>query len=159
MTKKKQPLLKVIEHNWGLIGPGDWRTVTWLVYHDGSYEVVSSFNPIINDSEELMGMINRRERPKLVKKQSTGIMEEDAFTILREALMAEPWRDPTLDVHACDGVAWEIESYRADGSIEKSSGKLDYIYGHRVLETIVSLLPGDGDYYDSSAFISVRKKD
>ena len=79
MTKKKQPLLKVIEHNWGLIGPGDWRTVTWLVYHDGSYEVVSSFNPIINDSEELMGMINRRERPKLVKKQSTGIMEEDAI--------------------------------------------------------------------------------
>jgi len=121
--------------------------------------VVSAFNPIIDDREELMRMQNRREWPKLVKKQSTGIMEEDTFTKLREALMAEPWRDPTLDVHACDGVAWEIESYRADGSIEKSSGKLGYIYGHRVLESIVSLLPGDDDYYDSSAFISVRKKD
>ena len=159
MTKKKQPLLKAIEHNWGLIGPGDWRTVTWLVFHDGSYEVVSSFNPIIDDHEEHMRMLNRSGRPKLVKKQSTGIMEKDAFAKLREALMAEPWRDPALDVHACDGVAWEIESYRADGGIEKSSGKLDYIYGHRALETIVSLLPGDGDYYHSSAYISVRKKD
>lgn len=34
----------------------------------------------------------------------------------------------------------------------------DYIYGHRVLETIVSLLPDDGNLYDSSAFISVSKK-
>ena len=63
-----------------------------------------------------------------------------------------------MDVHACDGVAWEIESYREDGSVENTSGKLDYIYGHRVLETIVSLLPDDGNLYDSSAFISVSKK-
>ena len=47
---------------------------------------------------------------------------------------------------------------REDGSVENTSGKLDYIYGHRVLETIVSLLPDDGNLYDSSAFISVSKK-
>lgn len=80
MTKKKQPLLKAVEHNWGLIGPGDWRTVTWRVFHDGSYAVVSTFNPIINDREELTQMLNRRGKPKLIKKQRTGIMEEDAFT-------------------------------------------------------------------------------
>ena len=64
--------------------------------------------------------------------------------------MCEPWRDPTPDVYVCDGVAWEIESYNEDGSIDKSSGKLGYIYGHSVLETIVNLLPSDGTQNSSS---------
>ena len=56
-----------------------------------------------------------------------------------------------------DPFAWELEAYREDGSIEKTSGKLGYIYGDRVLETIVSLLPQDGNHYDSSAFISINR--
>ena len=100
----------------------------------------------------------RNEQPKPVKKKTTGKLADDVISKLRESIKCEPWRDPSLDVHACDGVAWEIESYREDGSVENTSGKLDYIYGHRVLETIVSLLPDDGNLYDSSAFISVSKK-
>ena len=38
MANKKQPLLKAVEHNWGLTGPGDWSEVRWLVLYDGSYE-------------------------------------------------------------------------------------------------------------------------
>ena len=42
-----------------------------------------------------------------------------------------------------DEAACQIESYRD----EKTSGKLGYIHGHKILETIVSLLPSDGRYY------------
>ena len=51
-----------------------------------------------------------------------------------------------------------MKSYRDDGSIDQTSGKLDYIYGHKNLEMIVSLLPSDGGVYDNSAFVSVEKK-
>ena len=87
------------------------------------------------------------------------MMDGAVFAKLQEALKPEPWRDPAIDVFACDGVAWKIESYKEDGSVEKTSGKMGYIYGHSVLETIVDLLPADGALYDSSAFISVGKKE
>ena len=138
------------------MGPGDWNTVTWLIYNDGSYDIISAFNPTMED-KDIVEIFNSNERPKLVEKKTTGAMGQDAYLRLCEAIKSDPWRDPTLDVHACDGVAWELEAYSEDGSIEKTSGKLGYIYGHRVLETIVSLLPQDENLYDSSAFISVNR--
>lgn len=91
----------------------------------------------------------------LLKKEMNRL--SDDFLKLCEAIKIAPWRDPTLDVHACDGVAWKLEAYDKDGSIDKTSGTLGYIYGNRVLETIVSLLPQDGNLYDSSAFISINR--
>ncbi len=155
MADKKQLLLKAVEHNWGLMGPGDWSEVKWCVFYDGSYEVITTFNPSFEDYDHVW---ERNERPKPVKKKTTGKITYEAFSKLQEAIKCEPWRDPSLDVHACDGVAWEIESYREDGGIENTSGKLDYIYGHRILETIVSLLPNDGNLFDNNAFISVSRK-
>ena len=159
MAKKKSPLLKAVKHNWGLMGPGDWNEVKWLIFPDGTYEVVTTFIPSFRAYEEIEEMLKRHERPKPVKKITTGKLADEVLSKLQEAIKCEPWRDPSLVVHACDGVAWEIESYRDEGSIEKTSGNLDYIYGHRVLETIVSLLPSDDGIYSSSAFISISKKD
>ena len=149
---KKTLFLKAVEHNWGLAGPGDWNTVTWLIYHDASYDIISAFNPSLEDAE-----IDESFLPKLVEKKVAGAMESDDFSKLCEAIKIDPWRDPSLDVHACDGVAWKLEAYREDGSIEKTSGKLGYIYGDRVLKTIVSMLPKDENLYDSSAFISIKR--
>ena len=155
---KKTLCLKAIEHNWGLMGPGDWNTVTWLIYHDGSYDIISAFNPSKKDAEAIIEAFERNEFPKLMEKKASGVMEQDAFSKLGNAIKCEPWRDPTLDVYACDGVAWELEAYSKDGTAEKTSGKLGYIYGHRVLETIVSLLPKDGNLYNSAAYVSVKKQ-
>jgi len=152
MKKKRVLLLKAVEHNWDMIGPGEWYKVTWRIYYDGSYEIFSTFNPPDEAYE-------KENRPKPVRRKTSGTMEEAEFSKFREAMKREPWRDPSLIVDACDGEAWEIESYNKDGSIDKSSGKLGYIYGHSVLETIVSLLPSDGTQYSSSAFISVTQKD
>ena len=181
MANKKQPLLKAAEHNWGLTGPGDWSKIRWLIFYDGSYEVVSTFNPSsedyqnahdnqdvldancvqkahdnqnanfvhvaheAHDDQEAHNAHNawkRNERPKPAKKTVKGRMTDEDFSRLCAAIKCEPWRDSVVDATACDGVAWEIQSYREDGSIENTSGKLGYIYGHRVLETIVGLLPG-----------------
>ncbi|MBQ5990061.1 MAG: hypothetical protein IJL67_11275 [Oscillospiraceae bacterium] len=40
---EKGLLLKAAEHNWGMIGPGDWRLITWFIYNDGSYDIISEF--------------------------------------------------------------------------------------------------------------------
>ncbi|MBR6426899.1 MAG: hypothetical protein IKS28_03635 [Clostridia bacterium] len=158
MSEKRWRLLKAVEHNWGLIGPGDWTTVQWNIYHDGSYEIISTFNPDTSSREAIEEILKRNELPKPVKKKKTGKMNAKRFSKLREAIKLEPWRDPSLEVGGCDGEAWEIKSYRADGSTENTSGRVDYIYGHRVLEKIVDLLPEDGNLYDSSAYISVSKR-
>ncbi len=152
MGNKKQPLLKAVQYNWDLIGPGDWTEVKWRIFYDGSYEITSTFNASFEDYKNAH---ERKERPEPEKKKTTGEMADEDFSKLREAIKCEPWRDPFLNVDACDGVAWEIESYREDGGIENTSGKPTYIYFQRVLEEIVSLLPIDGSLYDSSAFISL----
>ena len=141
MIKKRYPLLKAVEHNWGLTGPGDWNEVKWLIFSDGSYEMVSKFNTYEETGNKTVGQMNKK-----------------VFNKLRKTLKRKEWRDPSLNVFAHDGVAWEIELYREDGSIEKTSGKRGYIYGHRVLETIVSLLPSDGNRYESNACVSVSRK-
>ena len=129
MEERKWLLLKAIECNWDEIGPGDWTETKWLIFSDGSYEIVSSFD------------LNY-ESPKKTKK-TNGQMNGKDFVKLQKALRRKQWRDPSLDVIAFDGVAWEIELYRDDGSIANTSGKLGYIYGHRALEKIVRLLPSE----------------
>ena len=44
MEERKWLLLKAIECNWDEIGPGDWTETKWLIFSDGSYEIVSSFD-------------------------------------------------------------------------------------------------------------------
>lgn len=151
---KKQILLKAAEHNWCLTGPGDWSVVKWRIFRDGSYAVTTSFNPMFEEYESAQ---DQEHRPKPTKKNTTGKMNEDSITALQEAIKNNPWKDPSLEVFACDGVTWEIESYDEDGSVDNTSGGLENIYGHNILETFIGLLPDNGELYDSSAFILVRK--
>ena len=80
MANKKQPLLKAVEHNWGLTGPGDWSEVRWLVFYDGSYEVISTFSPSSEDYDDAW---KRNEQPKPVKKKTTGKLADDVISKLR----------------------------------------------------------------------------
>lgn len=141
MENRKWLLMKAIEHNWDEMGPGDWKSTEWLIFSDGSYEMVSKFNTYEETGNKTVGQMNKKVFDKLLKM-----------------LKRNEWRDPSLNVFVCDGVAWEIELYREEGSIEKTSGELGYIDGHRVLETIVSLLPSDGNCCKSSACVSISKK-
>lgn len=158
MMKKRRILLKAVEHNWGLIGPGDWSKVTWRIFFDGFYEIVSTFIPTL-ETTDLSQHMERRGRPTSIKKKDTGTMGQEPLSRLQVAIKRDPWRDSSINIWACDGTAWEIESYHEDGSIEKSSGKIDYIYGNEALETIVDLLPRDGNIYGNAADIHDNRKD
>ena len=157
MTINSSPLLKAVMHNWYIVGPKDWVQVEWLVFREGFYEIVSSFKP---DIETMKKAIYAHSSWEMVEKRKSGQMDAEMLSKLRAAIKEEPWRDPDLVIEAFDGIAWEIESYCEDGSIDKTSGRCYYIYGHRVLETIVSLLPFDGvDYWSIGYIHSVRRKE
>ena len=147
LLKKRQGLLlKAVAHNWSEIGPGDWETVTWFVYYDGSYEIIETINPPIH-IQKGFDTIPRCKNGVIVRNRK-GMMGNKNFSLLKRAMQPDPWKDPALEIDADDGVAWKIKSYREDGRVEKSSGKLGYIYGNRILERIVSLLPSDGNTHD-----------
>lgn len=146
---RKQMILKAINYNWNMAGPGDWENSTWHVYEDGSYILRSVFRPSSAAYED--SIITKKE-PKSTILKISGIMDEAAYIKLKEAIKREPWREPSINHDACDGEAWKITSYKEDGSIEKSSGEIGYIYGNCVLENITRLLPYYGNRYIKDAF-------
>lgn len=146
---KKTKMLKATEHNWSLMGPGDWNEIKWEVYYDGSYRITAFFNPSF---DEMMKVNHRR-----VSRTHSGKLSTSKFKELMNNLDSKQWRDPRIDNRgSCDGTAWEVEYYSVSGEILNSS-KLDYIYGHECLEKIVSCLPEAEEIYDAPAFISVRE--
>lgn len=120
MSENRRMLLKAVEHNWDESGPGDWVRSEWHIFDDGSCEIFSTFNPSWDMWREYI--LNHAPLSD-VEKNCAGMMEAEDFANLCGAMRRQPWRDPSLDVHANDGVAWEIESYREDGSVENTSGK------------------------------------
>lgn len=143
-------MLEVIEHNWGLKFQGDWHTVTWIINYDMSYSITVEYVPEWNPDRTVPNNTDSRI--------INGIMDKSAHDELREQLEIKQWRDPDIQINACDGVAYQIIYYSADGKTLNSSGKLGYIYGEEVLENIVNMLPKTEKMYDAPAFVSVSKK-
>ena len=69
-------------------------------------------------------------------------------------------RDPVLCIvpDGIDSRDHYLSVQQPDGSIVQTSGEVDYIYGNRILETIVSLLPHSNDFC-ANAYIHWDKKD
>ena len=153
-------VLKAEIHNWSLIGPGSWETATWYVFNTGSYLLESSEILTEKEIDEIMAAQEYRGDPDRFCRRSVkrGRFSEKNFSELIAAMEQKPWRDPSVICDACDGEAWEITQFAEDGSIVQTSGEVDYIYGNRILETIVSLLPHSNDFC-ANAYIHGDKKD
>ena len=156
-------LLRAGLHNWGLIctSRGDWLTVTWYVHDDGSYDVASEFG-IKRSDEECMRLFESHNSEELRKtdiKLVSGLMKPDDFEKLKTAIFRDPWLEPDIESGGCDGVAWEIEQYAPDGTVERSNKGPDYIYGHRNLEYLVSCLPRTDLSHGASGYMSVSRKE
>ena len=104
---EKYLLLEAKKENWGLMVYGDWRSISWKVYSDGSYAV-------------RIGFVSDYGKDDFIQK--TGRMRKGHFSRLCEAI-DQDWSSE-IDSCACDGVAWEIVQYSPDGTVVKSSGKL-----------------------------------
>ena len=76
----KRLILLAYNENWGLIGPGDWNSVTWRVFSDGSYSLVTEFLPG-DESEEPV--------------RRSGKMRAPSFQKLMKAISCE-WDKPLL---------------------------------------------------------------
>ncbi len=153
----KYLLLKAVKHNWGLMGPGDWKEERWTVYSDGLYTRVLTYNPTLEEVEEMRTNDDCiRTTAKCVKRTRGRIKH---FDRLQKLITSDPWIDPQIVCNACDGVAWKIDVFSPEGEIIKTSGdRIGYIYGQRVLEEIAALLPSGKLDTQASAFISVKRK-
>lgn len=161
---EKYLILKAVEHNWDMIGPGSWETVTWSIFSDGSYKIREKRIPERNAKKALEiihSSGNSEENKRIIRKREyttiSGDMKEDSFSTLKKYLEAKQWRDPNIDCHAWDGVAWTFEYFDSDGKTIKTSGELDYIYGHSTLENLASVLLSIRNY-EENAFIVIEKK-
>ena len=121
----KYLLLKAVKENLGMAGPGEWKTILWAVFSDGSYTIRVSFIPEQTQSRSV---------------EKNGTMKKDRFAGLCAALAPE-WKT-NLYSCACDGAAWQFEQYSPEGTDVKSTGELRAIFGNEVLERIAALLPG-----------------
>ncbi len=122
---EKHLILLAYNENWGLIGPGDWHSVAWQIFSDGSYSIKSSFVPE-----------DEPDKPE----RHRGKMRSSSFQKLMEAISCE-WDEDSSAVDGCDGDAWAIEQYDEKGQIIRSSGPLGYIYGKEKIERIIKMLP------------------
>ncbi len=114
-------LLKAVEVNWGLMGPGDWETTKWEVRTDMSFTMTASFRPI-----------DQLQAEKVIR----GILSpEDYFSICQ--LIESPWSEQKED--ACDGVIWEFKAYGNRGALVKHRPR-GYVYDIEPYESIISVL-------------------
>ena len=153
-------ILKAEIHNWSMKGPGSWDTATWYVFNTGSYRLETSEIPTENEIDKIMAAQESRGDPDRFRRRSVkkGVLSEEKLPELANTMERKPWRDPSIICDACDGEAWVITQFAEDGSIVQTSGEVDYIYGNRILETIVSLLPHSNDFC-ANAYIHGDKKD
>ena len=121
-------ILKAKEHNWGLIGPGDWETRSWKINDDGWYEYKETYR---SGNGEIV------EIPNVVEED---VLSSGQLVRLKE-MMACTW--PTEKAEIDDGTAWEFKMY--DGGTVVKHRDLGYIYGLEPYESIVKLLREEQD--------------
>lgn len=120
-------ILKAAEHNWGLMGPGDWETSVWTIRNDRTFAAKASF---------------RSDDGQIPDKTVQGNLELSDYDNIVE-LINTVWSEEIT--HACDGTAWEFKVYGSKGALEKHR-PLGYIYGIEPFESIVDILkklPGE----------------
>ena len=95
-----KPMLKAENHNWGLMGPGDWDKTIWNVYYDYTYEIKILFRP---DYDHLTN-----ETIEIPPQILSGNLNSEQVTQLKALLDVSVWRTADKEIQACDGVAWRM---------------------------------------------------
>lgn len=117
-------LLKATEHNWGLIGPGDWDRHSWKIDDDGWCQY-----------KEIYRSCGTNELPEIPVLVKECVLSDEQMRRLHVALVRD-WSDDSTD--ASDGTAWEFKFYK-NGVVSKHRD-LGYIYGIEPYESIAALL-------------------
>lgn len=110
----KKLVLKVINENWGMIGPDDWNKTEWKIYDDLSVTIKIKYN-----------------QDKLNKEYKSILSLEKYKKILKNINKS---KRILVRVDACDGEAWEFIQYNDSKIVWKRM--MSYIYGLKHLEDI-----------------------
>ena len=116
-------LLKAVESNWGLIGPGDWEKRSWKINADGTYLLKTTYRPVDPDDLDVSEVTEE------------GALYEEQMEILRECI-DEYWGNDIADED--DGNAWEFKLYE-NGTVVRHR-ETGYISGIEPYESIAALL-------------------
>ncbi len=151
--ERKFLLLQVEQHNWGFMQAGSWSSTVWYIYSNRSYKRMSYYHLSMEEYYQRIELVGYNSREETFNRISRyGKISEKRYTRMMKLLSSEQWRNPEEQISGCDGSAWKIEQYSEDGSLVRTSGDVDYIYGNSILESLVSLMPGvNGNH--SSAYI------
>ncbi len=148
---ERYKLLKAVEHNRSRMRPGDWQTVVWSVFSDGTYSISIYFKPAWDEEKQEEYIVEP-------SRLNSGVMDKEKFDGLKELLEAEIWRNPDKEIWMEDGVGWEIEYYSPEGEILNSSGKINAIVGEEILERIVWKLPKPTIDYSGKPYKPLKRK-
>ncbi len=121
----KNLILRISDHNWSEIGPGDWDYTQWSIFDDFSVEIREKRSKTYGGENE----------DSLFSVDNTYISEDTLKEILKQL---EKAKSVNLEVDAYDGEAWEFIQYDGDKIIWER--KLGYIYGIEPLEEIAMIL-------------------
>lgn len=119
-------LLKAVERNWGLIGPGAWEKRSWKINDDGWFQYTTRYRSGSPDIAEI---------PDVTEE---GQMDAGKFRELKRLLETE-WSEEKAG--GCDGTAWEFKLYE-NGTVIRHRD-LDYIYGIEPYESLAEILSSE----------------
>ncbi len=117
-------LLKAVETNWGLIGPGEWERRSWKIQTDGTYRLKTTYRPV--DPAD-------PTPPEVIDE---GALYDEQLEFLKQQI-EKHWPGEKAD--ACDGTAWEFKLYDEHGSVIRHRD-LGYIYNIEPFESIAAML-------------------
>lgn len=133
MTNKKTEIeypytiLSVERHNYSVINKGDWHTIIYTIYFDGSY--VITYYVLGND-------INTPE----YKGIETGQLSVFKFIKLQRLLDSKNWDNSNREAKSEDDI-WKIGYYNQKGKLVESIGDTNKKYDDIILKKIVKCLP------------------
>lgn len=123
-------IVKIENHNWGEMGPGDWELTEWNIYEDLTVIVVKKYRPTVLAIRE--NLDNAKEK---IIEEKCKISKEDLAIIISKINEAKSY---TEEIKACDGVSWKYILY--ENGEETYNRPLGYIYGIKPLEEISPIL-------------------
>ena len=116
-------LLKAVETNRGMIGPGEWERRSWKVGTDGTYRLKTTYRPV--DPAD-------PESPEVIDE---GELYDEQLELLKD-LAAKPWHN---DRSTSGDSTWEFKLYDEQGAVIRHR-EPGYIHGVEPFASIAAML-------------------
>lgn len=120
-------ILNVERQNYSIMQKGDWYSIVYDIYFDGSYAITYfTLGDDINNPE--------------YKKTETGKLNYFKFKRLKKLLDSKNWDNSNRNAKSEDDI-WKIGYFSETGKLLESMGDTNFIYEDKILNKIIKCLP------------------